>query len=88
MEEILKQILGEIKEIKENQSKTDQKIEALNDRIDLHGRSNKEEFKQLNRKIDSITEVVAKTMEEVTELKSKVEKQEVEIKVIKGGKAL
>lgn len=48
MEEILRQILT--------------KIDTLGDRMDAHDRSNKQEFRELNRKIDSITEVVAKTM--------------------------
>jgi predicted nucleic acid-binding Zn-ribbon protein len=86
MEEILKQILSEIKELKANQAKTDQKIEALGDRINTHEKNNKDEFRQLNKKLDGITEVVAKTMEDVTELKSKVERQDIELKVLKGAR--
>lgn len=86
MEEILKQMLTEIKGLKVTQANTDQKIEALGDRIDAHDRSNKQEFKELNRKLDGITEVVAKTMEDMTGLKDKVEKQDVELKVLKGSK--
>jgi NifB/MoaA-like Fe-S oxidoreductase len=86
MEEILKQILNEIQGLKENQAKTDQKIDILNERIELHDKSNKEEFKQISKKLDGITEVVAQTMENVTELKDKVEKQDIEIRVIKGGR--
>jgi peptidoglycan hydrolase CwlO-like protein len=82
MEEILKQILGEIKDLKVVQVKTDQKI----DKLDTDISALKNEVKQVNKKVDSITEVVAKTMEEVTELKDKVEKQDVEIRVIRGGK--
>lgn len=72
MEEILKQILS--------------KIDALGDRIDAHDRSNKQEFKEINKKLDGITEVVAKTMEDITGLTAKVEKQDIELKVLKGGK--
>jgi chromosome segregation ATPase len=86
MEEILKQILTEIKELKENQNKTDKKLESISERIDAHDKANKEEFKQFGRKLDCITDVVAQTMESLTELKDKVEKQDVEIRVIKGAK--
>ena len=62
------------------------RIDNLSDRIEMHEKSNKEEFKQVSKKLDGIAEVVAQTMENVTELKDKVEKQDVEIRVIKGGK--
>ncbi len=97
MEEILKQILHEIQGLKENQDKlestmntgfsnTDRRIDNLSDRIEMHDKSNKEEFKQVSKKLDGITEVVAQTMEDITKLKDKVEKQDVEIRVIKGGR--
>ena len=60
---------------------------TINERIEMLDRGNKEEFRQINKKIDSITNVVAKTMEDITELKDKVGKQDVEIRVIKGGAA-
>ena len=60
--------------------KTETGFAAVNERIGMLDR-------QLNKKIDGITEVVAKTMEDITELKSAVEKQQVEIRVIKGGMA-
>ncbi len=82
MEEILKQILSEIKDLRANQAKTDQKI----DKLDADVSAIKNEVKQVNKKVDNITEVVAKTTEDITELKGKVEKQDVEIRVIKGGK--
>ena len=72
MEEILKQILT--------------KIEVLGERMEAHDRSNKEEFRKLDKKIENITEVVAKTMEEVSGLKTQMEKQEYELKVLKGGR--
>lgn len=72
MEEILKQILS--------------KIDSLGERIDAHDRSNKQEFREINRKLDGISEVVAKTMEDITELKDKVDKQDIELKVLKGGR--
>lgn len=72
MEEILKQILS--------------KIDAIGERIDAHDKSNKQEFKELNKKLDGITEVVAKTMEDITGIKDKVDKQDTELKVLKGGK--
>lgn len=84
MEELLKEILSKISNL---EKKTDIGISNIAERIEMQDRSNKEEFRQLNRKIDSITNVVAKTMEDITELKDKVEKQDVEIRVIKGGKA-
>jgi uncharacterized coiled-coil DUF342 family protein len=86
MEELLKQILGEIKELKENQANTGKKVDNLCDRIDAHSKSNKEEFRQLDKKMDIITEVVAKTMEDVVGFKGQLEKQDTELKVLKGGK--
>lgn len=107
MEEILKQILTEMQELKANQAKTDQKldslgdrvdslggrvdllgsrVDSLGDRIDAHDRSNREEFRKLDKKLDGITEVVAKTMEDITDIKVKLEKQDIELKVLKGGK--
>jgi predicted nucleic acid-binding Zn-ribbon protein len=62
------------------------RVDSLSDRIEMHDKSNKEEFKQVSIKLDGITDAVAQTMENVTELKDKVEKQDVEIRVIKGGK--
>ena len=84
MEEILKEILGKINNL---ERKTDTGLTTINERIEMLDRGNKEEFGQLNRKIDGITDVVAKTMEDITELKDKVEKQDVEIRVIRGGAA-
>ncbi len=72
MEEILKLILT--------------KIEVLGERMEAHDRSNKEEFRKLDKKIDDITVVVAQNMEEVSGLKSQMEKQDIELKVLKGGK--
>lgn len=86
MEEILKQILCEIKELNTNQSQTDRNIEILGERMGAIDRSNKQEFKELNRKLDGITEVVAKTMEDITGLNDKVNRQDIELKVLKGGK--
>ena len=71
MEEILKQILG--------------KLDKL-DKMESDIASIKTDIRQMDKKIDGITEVVAKTMEDITELKDKVEKQDVEIRVIKGGR--
>lgn len=79
LEEILKQMLSEIKDIKRDQLNISDKLEAYNN-------SNKAEFKQLNTKINGMTDALAKVMEDITDLKSKVEKQDVEIRVIKGGK--
>lgn len=84
MEEILKEILNKINNL---ERKTNTGFANITERIEMQDRSNKEEFRQLNKKIDGITDVVAKTMEDITELKDKVEKQDVEIRVIKGGKA-
>lgn len=62
-------------------------ISSINERIEMLDRSNKQEFRQINEKLNSIIEVVAKTMEDVTEMKDKIEKQDVEIRVIRGGAA-
>lgn len=53
------------------------------DKIEFDITAIKNDVKQIDKKVDSITEVVAKTMEDVTELKEKVENQDVEIRVIK-----
>jgi peptidoglycan hydrolase CwlO-like protein len=63
------------------------KILAKLDKIELDVSAIKSDVKQLDKKVDGITVVVAKTMEDITELKSTVEKQDVEIRVIKGGAA-
>jgi hypothetical protein len=60
------------------------KILGKLDKIELDVSAVKYDLKQQDKKIDGITKVVAKTMEDVTELKSTVEKQDVEIRVIKG----
>ena len=83
MEEILKQILEKLNNM---ETTMNDNFNNLNDRIEMHDKSNKQEFKEINKKLDSITDAVAMTMENVTDLKSKVEKQDVEIRVIKGGR--
>ena len=82
MEEMLKQILTKLEKL----DKIDHSIVVLSERLDAHDRSNKEEFRKLDKKLDSITEVVAKTMEDVSGLKTQVEKQDFELKVLAGGK--
>lgn len=57
------------------------------DKIELDVSTVKSSLKQLDKKVDGITVVVAKSMEDIIELKSTVEKQQVEIRVIKGGAA-
>ncbi|KKW29287.1 MAG: hypothetical protein UY72_C0051G0001 [Candidatus Uhrbacteria bacterium GW2011_GWD2_52_7] len=71
MEEILKQILT--------------KLEKL-DKIELDITAIKNDVKHIDTKLDSITEVVAQTMEDVSGLKSQMEKQDIELKVLVGGK--
>jgi len=83
MEEILKQILEKLNNM---ETTMNDNFNSLNDRLDMHDKSNKQEFKLISKKLDSITDAVATTMENITELKSTVEKQDVEIRVIKGGK--
>ena len=61
MEEILKQILT--------------KLDKL-DKMELDITSIKNDVKQIDKKLDSITEVVAKTMEDVTELQDTMKKQD------------
>jgi len=84
MEEILKEILEKLNNL---ERKTDTGFAVMNERIGILDSGNKKEFSELHRKIDSIHEVVAKMMEDVVDLKGKVEKQDVEIRVIKGGAA-
>lgn len=76
MKEILKQILTKLEKL----DKMELDISAI--KSDVKKIDN--DVKKIDKKVDSITEVVAKTMEDVTELKGKVEKQDVEIRVIKG----
>ena len=57
------------------------------DKIEIDVTTVKNSVKQLDKKVDGITEVVARTIEDITDLKSMVEKQQVEIRVIKGGAA-
>jgi peptidoglycan hydrolase CwlO-like protein len=71
MEEALMQILTRLEKL---------------DKMELDISAIKNDVKKIDKKVDSITEVVAKTMEDVTELKRKAEKQDIEIRVIKGVK--
>ena len=77
MEEVLKEILVKLSNL---EGKADTGFATVNERIGMLDR-------QLNKKIDSLTEVVAKVMEDITDLRTTVEKQQVEIRVIKGGAA-
>ncbi len=69
MEEILKQILT--------------KLEKL-DKMELDITAIKCDVKQIDKNVDNIIEVAAKTMEDVTELKEKSDRQKEERRVIKG----
>ena len=73
MEEILRQILSRMDSLESTMNKglseVNKKVVNLGDKIDAHDRSNKEEFRQMDRKLDGITEAVAKTMEDISELK-------------------
>lgn len=82
MEDISKEILNKINSL---ERKTDPGLASINEKIELLNKGNKEEFRQLNKKLDGIAEVVAKTMEDIIELKEKVGKQDAETRVIKGG---
>ena len=70
MEEVLKEILEKLSNL---ERKTDTGFATINERIGMLDRGNKKELSELHSKIDSISEVVAKTMEDITELKSTVE---------------
>ena len=70
MEEALKQILT--------------KIDVLGDRISILDSTTREGFRRLDKKIDSISEVVAKTMEDVVGIKEHMEKQDMELMSLKG----
>lgn len=83
MEETLKQILAKLEKL----DKIELDVAVVKNDVKQMDRSMKEEFGKVNRKLDSITEAVMKTMEDITELKDKVEKQEVAIRVIRGGAA-
>ena len=72
MEEILKQILT--------------KIDVLGNRINILDSTTREGFRRLDKKIDSISEVVAKTMEDVVGIKEHMEKQDMELISLKGGR--
>lgn len=70
MEEALKQILT--------------KIDVLGDRISILDSTTREGFRRLDKKIDSMSEVVAKTMEDVVGIKEHMEKQDMELMSLKG----
>lgn len=72
MEEALKQILT--------------KIDVLGDRINILDSTTREGFRRLDKKIDSMSEVVAKTMEDVVGIKEHMEKQDIELISLKGGR--
>lgn len=78
MEEILKQILNKLEKLESIENKLD-RIES--DISVLNSTS-----KQMDNKIGSISNAVANLMEDMTEVKTNIKDQEVEIKVIKGGK--
>lgn len=59
------------------------KLEKL-DKIEMDVAVVKSDIKKLDKKIDGITDVVAKTMEDITEIKGRIEEQDIEIRVIKG----
>jgi len=86
VEEVLNKILEKLNKIELDVSTVKSSQEKL-DKIELDVSTIKSSLKQLDKKVDGITEVVAKTMEDITDLKSTVEKQQVEIRVIKGGAA-
>ncbi|MFZ5987850.1 MAG: hypothetical protein ACOYWZ_12090 [Bacillota bacterium] len=78
MEEILRQMLNKLEKLEIIANKID-RIES-----DISALNNTS--KQMDNKIDSITNVVANLMEGMTEVKANIKEQEVEIKVIKGGR--
>jgi hypothetical protein len=61
------------------------KLEKL-DKIELDVVAVKNDIRQIGRKVDNISEVVAKTMEDVVELRGQLEKQDIELKVLKGAR--
>ena len=77
MEKVLNKILTKLEKL----DKMELDIKAVKSDI----KDIKSDVKQVDKKVNAISEVVAKTMEDVTELKDKVDKQDVEIRVIKGG---
>lgn len=77
MEETLKQILNKLEKL--------ESIENKIDRIESDISTLNTTSKRMDSKIDSITNAVANLMEDMTEVKDNITKQEVEIKVIKGG---
>ena len=83
MEEALKQIVVKIDALGNRMENIDEKFDALGDRMDAHDRSNNEEFRLLNKKIDVITGAVAKNMEDIYVLKTQVKKHDIELQVLK-----
>lgn len=85
MEEILKQILAKLDKVELDVATMKNGVSRL-DKMELDVAAIKNDIRQVDKKADNITDAVAKVMEDITELKGKVEKQDVEIRVIKGGK--
>lgn len=79
MEEVWNKILNKLDKL----DKIELDISAIKNDVKLLG----QDVKLLNKKVDGITIALATAMEDITELKDKVEKQNVEICVIKGGAA-
>ncbi len=79
MEEVWNKILNKLDKL----DKIELDISAIKNDVKLLG----QDVKLLNKKVDGITIALATAMEDITELKDKVEKQNVEICIIKGGAA-
>jgi hypothetical protein len=79
VEEVWNKILNKLDKL----DKIELDISAIKNDVKLLG----QDVKLLNKKVDGITIALATAMEDITELKDKVEKQNVEICIIKGGAA-
>ena len=88
MEELLKQILGELKEVKNNQVETNQRLDKMDSRLDgidtrLDGMDTR--FDQLEQKVDKNTMILLELDKKVSDTKAQV--SAIKEAVIKGEEA-
>ena len=86
MDKVLEQILTKLEKldkIEQDVQKVKQDVARL-DKIEMDIAAVKNDVKKMDKKIDGIADAVAKTMEDITEIKDRLEEQNVEIRVIKG----
>lgn len=74
MEELLKQILTELKDLKQGQKDLQQGQKNLEDRLDTFEKKTIHSFNEVDNKIDGIYSAVADLMEFRTEAESRLKK--------------